>query len=231
MRTLIVIPAFNEEENLPSVITDLKKNLIEPDILVVNDGSEDNTSRAASGLGIKVIDLPYNLGIGAAVQTGLRYAWLNNYDFAIQFDGDGQHRADQIMNILKPAMDGEADMVVGSRFLSESAYEATLPRKTGIYFFSSMVSAILGQRITDATSGFRVYNKRAIEFFNSNYPEDYPEVEALILLHKKGLTIKEVPVSMRERTKGKSSITAVEAVYYMIKVALAVGIDLIKKVR
>ena len=227
---LVIVPAFNEEASIGGVIEDLRKNFSEGEILVVNDGSRDRTSEIAKSLGAEVIDLPHNVGIGGAVQTGFLFAIQGGYDAAIQFDGDGQHHADQIEKILKPWRSESADLVVGSRFLSEGGFTSSVQRRIGSRILSFVVSAIVRSRITDTTSGFRVYGRRAFEFFSLNYPEDYPEVESFVLAHKKGLSIMEVPSEIGPRTGGKSSITFSQAFYYMVKVLLAISVDLIKRV-
>lgn len=231
MSLLIIIPAFNEAESISGVIGDLNANLSNADILVVDDGSVDATARIASELGVNVLKLPFNLGIGGAMQAGFLYAHREGYDIAVQFDGDGQHLAREIEKLLQPVVAGNADIALGSRFLGQGDYKPSFSRKVGIRVFSTILSCILGTRVTDTTSGFRAANRRVIEFFSRTYPDDYPEVEALVLLHKAGMTIAEVPVRMRERTSGQSSITAVRSVYYMVKVLLAVFIDLLKKTR
>ncbi|MDA8098389.1 MAG: glycosyltransferase family 2 protein [Nitrospiraceae bacterium] len=228
-RILIIIPAYNEEESLPGVIQDLRTRFAEGDILVVNDGSRDRTAEKARQEGVAVVTLPFNLGIGGAVQTGYRYARAKGYDIAVQFDGDGQHMAAEIPALLAPVIAGRADLAVGSRFLTPGSYRPPFFRKIGIRVFSNVLSAMLGMRVTDTTSGFRAANRKAIAFFERGYPEDYPEVESLVLLHRGGRVIEEVPVSMRDRTGGKSSITPIRSVYYMIKVLLAVFIDVLKK--
>jgi hypothetical protein len=231
MKILIIVPAYNEEESLPGVIHDLRAQTPEADVLVVNDGSRDGTSRIARELGVKVLDLPFNLGIGGAVQAGFLYAHQNGYDAAVQFDGDGQHLAGEIKKLLEPLDAGRADLVIGSRFLSPGGYRAPVFRKLGIGIFSFVLSRILGMEVTDSTSGFRAANPRVIEFFARAYPDDYPEVEALVLLHKMNMRMEEVAVTMRGRTGGKSSITPMRSVYYMTKVLMAIFIDLLKKVR
>jgi hypothetical protein len=231
MKILIIVPAYNEEESLPGVIHDLRAQTPEADVLVVNDGSRDGTSRIARELGVKVLDLPFNLGIGGAVQAGFLYAHQNGYDAAVQFDGDGQHLAGEIKKLLEPLDAGRADLVIGSRFLSPGGYRAPVFRKLGIGIFSFVLSRILGMEVTDSTSGFRAANPRVIEFFARAYPDDYPEVEALVLLHKMNMRMEEVAVTMRGRTGGKSSITPMRSVYYMLKVLMAIFIDLLKKVR
>lgn len=230
MKILVIVPAYNEENSIGGVIRDLTDNFPGGDILVVNDGSRDRTSETAKKLGTKVIDLPYNLGIGGAMQVGFLHAHGENYDAAVQFDGDGQHRADEIRKILKPWQSDGADLVVGSRFLSDEGFTSSVQRRIGAKILSCVVTTLTGDKITDTTSGFRLYGRRAIEFFAEDYPEDYPEVEVLILAHKKGLRIEEVPARLEPRTAGKSSITTPRAVYYMIKVLLAIFVDLLKKI-
>ena len=229
MKILVIVPSYNEERSIGNVIKNLRDNFPQGDIIVVNDGSSDDTSQIVKDLGIVVIDLPYNLGIGGAMQTGFIYALENSYDVAIQFDGDGQHVAEEISKILKPHMQNGTDLVVGSRFLSETGFTSSVQRKIGSKILSFIVSSLVGKRVTDTTSGFRVYGKRAIERFSSIYPEDYPEVEALVIAHKMGLRIEEVPSRIMPRMFGKSSITTYEAVYYMVKVVLAIFVDLLKK--
>ena len=230
MKILVIVPAFNEEASIAGAIEDLRLNFPRGDILVINDGSTDGTSGVARLLGVSVIDLPYNVGIGGAMQTGFLYALNNGYDVAIQFDGDGQHRADEIPKIFDPHQKSRADLVVGSRFLSQGGFTSSMQRRIGSRILSLVVSTIVGRWITDTTSGFRVYSRRAIDFFSSYYPEDYPEVEALILAHKKRLKIEEVPAEIQPRAAGKSSITICRAAYYMVKVLLAIVVDLLKRI-
>lgn len=229
-KILIIIPAYNEAESIEGVISAVKKELPEADIVVINDGSRDDTSAIAKRLGVTVADLPYNMGIGVAMQTGYRYAALkNNYDIAVQVDADGQHPPDQIKCIIGPIVEEKADAVIGSRFLIKGEYHPSLARNIGIKVFSVVVSMITGKKLTDTTSGFRAVNKRIISFFAQNYPEDYPEVEAIVLLHKAGFSIIEISVKMKARAGGKSSITALHALYYMVKVLLAVFINVLKR--
>jgi glycosyltransferase involved in cell wall biosynthesis len=231
MKILIIVPAYNEEASLPGVIRDLREHIPSADVLVVNDGSRDATVLVSRKLGVIVLDLPFNLGIGGAMQTGYLYAERNGYDIAVQFDGDGQHLASEIQKLLEPLEANLADLVVGSRFMTIGGYKAPVFRKLGIRIFSFVLSRILGTDVTDSTSGFRAVNRRAIEFFGHTYPDDYPEVESLVLLHKINLRMAEVAVTMRERTGGRSSITPIRSVYYMTKVLMAIFIDLMKKVR
>jgi glycosyltransferase involved in cell wall biosynthesis len=230
MKGLLIIPAYNEERAIGNVIEDIKTHYPGADIVVVNDGSPDSTADVARAHGAGVIDLPHNLGIGGAMQTGYKHAMAEGYDIAIQFDGDGQHRADQIEELVKPLLDGDADMVIGSRFLGEKGYEWTLTRLIGIKILSAVISTLSGRKITDPTSGFRAANRKVMKFFSSYYPDDYPEPEAVILLHKAAFRMAEVPVLMRERQSGSSSITTARSVYYMLKVLLAILIDMLKRV-
>lgn len=230
-KILVIIPAYNEEVSIGSVIGDVRKNVPEADIVVVNDGSRDATGSIAERLGAAVLHHPYNLGIGATMQTGYKYARLKGYGIAVQVDADGQHPADQIRLLVKPLLEKKADIVVGSRFLGGGDYRPSFARGAGMAIFSKVVSAIIGERVSDTTSGFRASGRRCIEFFCKQYPDDYPEVEALVLLHKGGFSIIETPVKMSERAGGRSSITPMKSVYYMIKVLLAISIDLLKKTR
>ncbi len=229
-RILVITPAYNEAESIEDVISAVKKELPGADILVINDGSTDATSQIARGLGVMVADLPYNMGIGAAMQAGYRYAAMHGYDIAVQVDADGQHPPDQINNLVAPVMEQKADMVIGSRFLGEGEYYPSFARHLGMKIFAFVVSVMTGRKITDTTSGFRAANKGVIRFFANNYPEDYPEVEAIVLLRKAGFNIIETPVRMEARAGGVSSITPLRSLYYMVKVLLAVFVDMLKKV-
>lgn len=226
-KVLVIIPAYNEQYSLPKVIAGIKQ-FPGIDVVVINDGSKDATSTVARGAGAEVIDLPFNLGIGGAVQTGYLFADKRGYDVAVQVDADGQHNPGDLMRIVEPVLRGEADLVVGSRYVAETGYKTPLARKMGMVVFSTLVSFINGQPLKDTTSGYRAVGRRVIEFFTENYPTDYPEVEALVLLKKHGFTIKEVPVHMAAREHGKSSITPLKSVYYMIKVLLALLMNILR---
>jgi glycosyltransferase involved in cell wall biosynthesis len=224
-KTLIIIPAFNEEETIARVIESLAECNNSWDILVVNDCSTDETSLKAKQTGkAQVIDLPCNLGVGGAVQTGLMFAQQHDYALAIKFDGDGQHIATEIESLVAPIVQGTTDVTIGSRFCQpHKDLSSTLYRRIGIKIFEIVNYLLIGQRITDNTSGFRAYNRRAIEFFAKHYPSfDYPEPEEVILLGKNNFQFQEVFVPMRERQGGKSSIYGFRTVYYMIKVLLSV---------
>lgn len=222
-RILIIIPAYNEEKNIRNVISSLKAADLNYDCLVINDGSKDNTQSEAESTGQAiVIQLPSNLGIGGAVQTGFKYALYKDYDYAIQFDGDGQHLASEIPKLLAPIQRGEIDVTIGSRFIEKTdGFQSTFFRRIGIRLFEVLNYLLIGNRITDSTSGFRAYNRAAIEFLAANYPTDYPEPETIILLGKNDFRIREVSVEMVERQGGTSSISGLKSAHYMIKVILA----------
>ena len=229
MKTLIIIPAYNEASNIPIVVQDLCSNCPDADIVVVNDGSTDETEEQAIKAEVDVLTLPFNVGIGSAVQTGFRYAVENDYDIAVQFDGDGQHMASEVRNIIQPVAENKVDVAIGSRFLQVESYKIPLARKIGIRYFAILNSLIVRQKVTDNTSGFRAYNRRAIGFLAEHYPQDYPEPEAIVILKKHGFNIMETSVQMQERQHGSSSIGMIRSAYYMIKVTLAIFIDLLKK--
>jgi len=229
-KILIIIPAFNEEANIRGVIKAVRTHQPDAQILVVNDGSTDRTAEYVMAEGVTLLSHPFNMGIGATMQTGFKYAVMKGFDVAVQVDGDGQHPADQINDLVKTLVESEADLVVGSRFLSKTDYRPSLARGAGMAIFSRLVSLIIGEKVTDTTSGFRASGRRCIEFFSNHYPDDYPEVEALVLLHKKGFSIMEAPVVMAPRQGGRSSITPIKSVYYMVKVLLAIFVDLVKRV-
>lgn len=223
-KVLIIIPAYNEGANIRNVILSLKKQNPDFTCLVINDGSKDDTQQEAESTGLAtVVQLPTNLGIGGAVQTGFKFALYNHFDYAIQFDGDGQHLPSEIAKILEPLRQQQYDACIGSRFIVKtSGFQSTFMRRVGIRFFEFLNNVLIKQKITDSTSGFRAYNKEAIAFLASHYPTDYPEPETIILLGKNNFTIKEVSVEMQERQGGHSSISGFKSAYYMIKVSLAI---------
>jgi len=218
---LVIVPARNEAANIDDVIADLRAHAGPCDILVVDDHSTDDTAARARSLGVHVVRLPYNLGIGGAVQTGFRYARRMGYRHALQFDGDGQHAADQIDELLTPLRSGLADVAIGSRFLAAGGFRGTGMRRVGMRMFQWLSRATSGIRITDTTSGFRAYRAPAIRFLVDRYPSDYPEVESITHLARAGFRIVEVPARMRERQAGTSSIGLKRTVYYLVKVSLA----------
>jgi glycosyltransferase involved in cell wall biosynthesis len=229
LKRLAIVPAYNEEASIGRVIDEIRA--LDPvfEIVVVDDGSVDRTAFVASDRGVHVVRLPFNLGIGGAMQTGYRFALEHGYDLAVQIDGDGQHDPQELPKILQPVLEGRADLVVGSRFGGDGAFRSSPVRRIGIRLFAGIVSAVVGQRVTDTTSGFRAVNSRGIALFAADYPHDYPEVEATVMCVKHKLRLAEVPVSMRERTDGRSSITAFRSVYYMAKVLLAIFVGLFRR--
>jgi glycosyltransferase involved in cell wall biosynthesis len=228
-RVLVIVPVHNEAEALPGVLADLRAHAPRCDAVVVDDGSTDGTAGVARAAGAKVIELPLNLGIGGAVQAGFKYALERGYDVAVQLDGDGQHPADQLEALTAPVLAGECEMCIGSRFLDGGDYEGSGWRRQGTRFLSWLCNAITGERITDATSGFRAYGPRALQYLASYYPADYPEPEAIVLLSRRGLPVREVPVRMRPRQGGRSSISGAGAVYYMAKVSLSLLLAMFKE--
>jgi hypothetical protein len=230
LKRLAVVPAFNEEASVGRVIDEIRAFDPGFDIVVVDDGSTDRTAGVAADRGAHVLRLPFNLGIGGAVQTGYRYAFERGYDVAAQVDGDGQHDPAQLPKILAPLLAGSADLVVGSRFAGRgAAYRSSATRRVGIRIFARIVSAVVRQRVTDTTSGFRAVNRKGIALFAADYPHDYPEVEATVMSVKHKLRLQEVPVEMRERSGGRSSITALRSVYYMAKALLAIFVGLFRR--
>jgi glycosyltransferase involved in cell wall biosynthesis len=229
LRRLAIVPAYNEAEAIEAVISELRS--IDPDleIVIVDDGSTDGTAARAEKLGVEVVRLPYNLGIGGAMQTGYQYARDHGVQLAIQVDGDGQHDPGEIATLIEPLISGEADMAVGTRFAGGRRYRPPFARRIGIQLFARVVSLIVRQRVTDTTSGFRAVNRRGIVLFASDYPHDYPEVETTVLVHRHRLRMVEVPVSMRTRATGRSSITFFQSIYYMIKVSLALFVGLFRR--
>jgi glycosyltransferase involved in cell wall biosynthesis len=228
MRKAAVVPAFNEAGSIRSVVAEIRDADLEFEVIVVDDGSTDGTDELARSAGATVLSLPYNLGIGAAVQTGLQYAYEHDFDLAVQIDGDGQHDARELRALLEPIAAGRADIAVGSRFAGARGYRASFARRAGIVLFAGVVSLIVRQRVTDTTSGFRAMNRRGIRLFANDYPHDYPEVEATVLVCRHGLRLVEVPVAMRQRENGRSSITAFRSLYYMGKVSLALFVGLLR---
>jgi glycosyltransferase involved in cell wall biosynthesis len=226
-RAVAVIPAYNEQATVGRVIAGLREHAPDFDIVVIDDGSTDRTQQIAEAAGVRVLRLPFNVGIGGAVQAGFTYALEQGYDYMVQVDGDGQHDPAEITTLIDAMhADGRSDVIVGSRFLQDLEYVGPVSRRAGIHVFAFLLSRFVGQKITDPTSGFRLYNRRAISLFARDYPHDYPEVEAVLVLHFHRLRMREVAVRMFQRGGGASSITSGKSVYYMIKVLLAIFVGL-----
>ena len=229
-RVVAVVPAYEEEDAIGGVVEEIRAFDPSIDVVVVDDGSSDGTATVARAAGAAVVRLPFNLGIGGAVQTGFRYALEHGYDVAVRLDGDGQHEAGELPKLLAPLERDEADVVTGSRFRDDDGdYRPPLSRRLGITWFARLVSLLSGQRVTDTTSGFQALNRRGIALFARDYPSDYPEVEATVLLLKHRLRLVEVPVRMREREHGSSSITFLRSVYYALKVTLALLVAMARR--
>ena len=229
MRVIAIIPAFNEEDAIGEVVDEVLAFDSTFDVLVIDDASHDDTRERARQHGARVVGLPFNLGIGGAVQTGFRYARNHGYELAIRIDGDGQHDPAELGPLLDAVMAGRADICVGSRFVGGDGYRSSAVRRVGIRVLARTVSVLTRQRVTDTTSGFQVLNRRAIELFAEDYPHDYPEVEAAVMVHKHRLRLMELPVRMRERAAGRSSIRGARTVYYMAKVMLAILIGALRR--
>ena len=231
MRVLAIIPAYNEAGSVGDVVRTIKREHPTTDVAVVDDGSRDATAVEARAAGAVVLQLPFNLGIGGAVQTGYKYAWDNGYDIAIQVDADGQHPPSEMGKVIGPVERGEADMVIGTRFREDGGFKSSALRRVGIAMFAGLVSLIIRERVTDTTSGFRAVNRKGIALFESDYPQDYPEVETQALAHRHGLRLLEVPVTMAERQAGESSIKVWGSFLYVVKVTLALLIGIFRAPR
>ena len=227
-KTLIILPAFNEASNIVRTIANVRQVIAFADILVINDGSLDETGHLAAQAGALVVNLPFNLGIGAGVQTAFMYAERHGYEIVARNDGDGQHAPDGILRLLERVQAGDMDMVIGSRFLGDD-YGTSLTRRLGIGFLARLLTSLTRQPITDPTSGYAAFNRRAIRLFARVYPHDYPEPEAIFIAHRNGLRLTEVPVTMRPRAGGRSSITPARSAYYMLKVTLAILINVLRR--
>lgn len=227
MKILLIIPAYNEQENIKNTIEKIQKYNEKYDYIVINDGSTDDTEKILKENNINHIKLINNLGIGGAVQTGYKYAFENDYDIAVQFDGDGQHDISYVKKICEPIIKGQADMCIGTRYLDKSAskFQSTFMRRLGANIISVVIKIFAGKKITDPTSGFRAVNKKVIKEFAQNYPIEYPEPESTVSLLVNGYNVEEIPVSMNERIGGVSSIRLWKTADYMLKVVLAIIID------
>lgn len=224
----IIMPAYNEAERISATINSIRQ-YSDADIVVVNDGSTDETAKEARASGAEVINLPFNLGYGAALQTGFKYALNKGYKFAVQIDADGQHDPSAIQSLFEPVARGEVDITLGSRFLDGGDYKAPFARRIGMTFFSIVVRMLTGKKVTDPTSGFQAMNRRVMEFYASDvYPTDYPDADVIIMLHRRGCTFKEVPVRMK-RLQGKVSMhSGLKPFYYIFKMFLSIFVTLLR---
>ena len=229
MKKLIIIPAFNESESIKYTIQNIRQDAPDFDYLIINDCSTDKTESICREEGFNYLSLPVNLGIGGAVQTGYRYAVENGYDVVVQVDGDGQHDVRFLDRMVETLQRENADMVIGSRFIEKEGFQSSAMRRVGINYFMYLIKALTKTRVTDPTSGFRMVNRRTAEIFAVNYPRDYPEPESTVYLLRRGKKVLEVPVVMRERQGGVSSIRLKRSIYYMIKVSLAILIESFRK--
>ena len=229
MKKLIIIPAYNEEANIVKTVESTERDAVGFDYIVINDCSTDRTKEICEEHGFHYVDLPINLGIGGAVQTGYKYAWENGYDMAVQVDGDGQHDPEFLELMAEYLETHQVDMVIGSRFIEKQGFQSSGMRRVGIRFFSGLIRLMTGKTITDPTSGLRMAGRNVIELFSKDYPRDYPEPESVVAILRKGLKVAEVPVIMREREGGVSSISMKKSVYYMVKVTLAILIERIRR--
>lgn len=225
MKKLVIIPAYNEEASIVNAVQDILDHAPGFDYVVINDCSKDRTLQRCRENGLNVIDLPVNLGIGGGIQTGYRYAVEHGYDVAVQFDGDGQHDASYLQAMADRLERDDLDMVIGSRFIENEGFQSTGLRRFGINFFKFLIKLLYGGTITDATSGMRMCSRRVMEEFSVDYPQDYPEPETVARLLRKKYKVREIPVVMRERSAGTSSINPAKSVYYMIKVSLAILVE------
>lgn len=228
MKTLVIIPAYNEEETIINTVQNLKKTNENVDYVIINDCSKDKTKEICEKNNFNVINLPINLGIGGAVQTGYKYAYENQYDVAIQMDADGQHDPKYIPEMVKEIENGN-DLVIGSRFLKKEGFQSTWLRRLGINLYSFIIKMFTKKRIKDTTSGYRAAGKNIIKLFSQSYPVDYPEPETNGFVAKNNFKIVEIPMEMQERGGGTSSITPIKSIYYAIKVGLAVMLACIVK--
>ena len=228
MKKLIIIPAYNESECIEATVRDILENASDFDYVIINDCSTDNTKEICEANGFNIINLPINLGIGGAVQTGYMYAMEYGYDVAVQVDGDGQHDPQFLREMAAYMEEHDTDMVIGSRFIKKEGFQSSSIRRFGITYFTGLIKLCTGKKITDPTSGLRMAGKKVIRLFAESYPKDYPEPESTVAVLKHGFKVDEIPVVMRERQGGVSSINMKRAVYYMVKVSLAIIIEALR---
>lgn len=230
--TLVIIPAYNEAPRIAAVIAGVRRALPQADVVVIDDGSSDGTAAAAGAGGARLIRHPFNLGYGVAIQTGYKYALAHDYRILVQIDGDGQHDPAGLPALLAPLLAGEADFVLGSRFLAAGSYAPPLLRRLGMVFFRKVVSFLVGQPITDSTSGFQAFNREVTAFFATEvFPCDYPDADVLLCLHRAGFTIREVPVRMLASPSGKSMHDGLKPLYYVFKMLLSIAVTLLRSRR
>lgn len=229
MKRLIIIPAYNESESIENTVRDIMENAIEFDYVVINDCSTDNTREICEKNGFNIVNLPINLGIGGAVQTGYRYAKEYDYDIAVQVDGDGQHDPAFLSEMAKVLEEENLDMVIGSRFIDKEGFQSSAMRRFGIKYFTILIKILTGKTITDPTSGLRMIGRNVIDLYAKDYPKDYPEPESVVAILRRKMKVKEIPVIMRSRQGGVSSINLKKSIYYMVKVTLAIWIESIRK--
>lgn len=229
IKSIVIIPAYNEEKSIVKTVQDICEHAPEFDYVIINDCSTDHTLSVCREHHLHVLNLPVNLGIGGAVQTGFLYAYKNGYDYAIQFDGDGQHDAKYLHEMRDYMIEQNADMLIGSRFLEKEGFQSTGMRRFGIRYFSALIKLLTGQTITDPTSGMRMINRDILAMYSESYPKDYPEPESVVAIMNSGKKVMEYPVIMRKRMEGTSSISPLKSVYYMIKVSLAIFLEMLRK--
>ena len=229
MKKIIIIPAYNEEENIERTVNAIQKSAQGFDYVIINDCSTDNTRKICEEKEFNIVNLPINLGIGGAVQTGYKYAYENGYDVAVQVDGDGQHDPEFLNTMADYLIEHQVDMVIGSRFIEKKGFQSSITRRMGIQFFSKLIKVLTGKKITDPTSGLRMIGRNVMEIFSEDYPRDYPEPESIATVLRKNMKIEEIPVVMLERQGGVSSISPKKSIYYMVKVTLAILIERIRK--
>ena len=229
IKSIVIIPAYNEEKSIVKTVQDICEHAPEFDYVIINDCSTDHTLSVCRKHHLHVLNLPVNLGIGGAVQTGFLYAYKNGYDYAVQFDGDGQHDAKYLQEMRDYMIEQNADMLIGSRFLEKVGFQSTGMRRFGIRYFSALIKLLTGQKITDPTSGMRMINRDILAMYSESYPKDYPEPESVVAIINSGKKVMEYPVIMRKRMEGTSSISPLKSVYYMIKVSLAIFLEMLRK--
>ena len=229
MKKLVIIPAFNESGSILRAVQDIKEHAPGFDYVVINDCSTDDTLKVCQENGLNHVNLSVNLGIGGAVQTGYLYGCQNHYDLAVQFDGDGQHDAAYLEQMAEELVRTNSDMVIGSRFIEKEGFQSSGLRRVGIRYFSALIRLVTGERVTDPTSGMRMVNRDVMKIYAENYPKDYPEPESVVAILRKKKKVTELPVIMREREEGTSSIAGPKSAYYMIKVTLAIFMEILRR--